>query len=254
MPSSRLPTTDLWRRPQASSHRPADAVQSTFIRCRSAAQGECGPPLRRPQAEVRRGSRPGLPHPGRFWPVTSTGIRLTVVRAPISPIPGTQSRSAARAQANSSPIQATASGRLRAGRRRSGPVQLLGLRVVCHPLEVDRDHRLGSHDPTVMAWWKERHVAWPTVELGPVVHANPQHSRHVILEVLDFAALGLGDGLHRRRPSPARLIHSPANRYTAELDEFDAPLREPPDFARLAETLHFRFGNRAPPRGRVAAG
>lgn len=73
-------------------------------------------------------------------------------------------------------------------------LQLLRFRVIAHPLKVHDDYWLVSHHPTVVPRGQEGYVTWSTIKLTSVIHANSQHSRHVVLKMWGFAALGLGMG------------------------------------------------------------
>src|ERR1051325_10291964 len=115
----------------------------------------------------------------------------------------------------------------------------VGFRVVDHSLEVDHHGGLVADHPGIVAGGRQRDVARTAVELGAVVHGDPQHAGDVILEVGRLAALRPGERLHRGRPFPARLEHRAAHGRAADADQFDPPLRKLANLVGLAEVLAF---------------
>src|SRR3984957_15057437 len=91
--------------------------------------------------------------------------------------------------------------------------------VVEHALEIYDHGSLIADDPGVMTARQQRHVAGPAIEFGAVVHFDPEHAGHVILEMWGFAAPRLGDRLHRRNPSPTRLENGAPDRGAPDLDQ-----------------------------------
>src|SRR4030095_8867718 len=116
-----------------------------------------------------------------------------------------------------------------------------------HPLEIHHDGRLVSDYPSVVSRGEERHVAWATFKLASIVHTDPQHSGHVILKVRGFAALGLGDRLNRRGPSPPRIKDSATDSCASDLDEFHSSVGKLPNLVGLSKLLQFRFVHCPPP-------
>src|SRR5262245_29029776 len=89
-------------------------------------------------------------------------------------------------------------------------VSVRALGVVEHALEVDNDGRLVADYPSIVTAGQQRHIARLAIELGAVVHLDPQHAGHVVLKVRRLAALGLRQRLHGCGPAPARLEYCAA--------------------------------------------
>ena len=66
------------------------------------------------------------------------------------------------------------------------------LRVRARAVEVDHHDRLVPDDPAVVAAGDRQHVPRAGDALGAVVHADAQATAHLVLEMLDLAAVGAG--------------------------------------------------------------
>ena len=113
----------------------------------------------------------------------------------------------------------------------------LGLCVGAHSLEIHDHNRLFPYDPGVMPRTDQGDIAWMTVEFRPVIHADSDHARHVVLEMGGLATVRLGDGLYRLRPAPACFERGPADNDPADCHQFQAAVREFANFIRMLEVL-----------------
>jgi DNA-binding SARP family transcriptional activator/tetratricopeptide (TPR) repeat protein len=117
-------------------------------------------------------------------------------------------------------------------------------RVVARAVPVHDHDGLVADDPRVVSRGQVRHLARRGVELGAVLHPDPERSRQVVLEVRGLAELGPGDRLHVRRPAPPRLEHEPSDRPLVGVEDLGAPPVERADLVRLREValLGLRHG------------
>src|SRR5215216_3107954 len=87
--------------------------------------------------------------------------------------------------------------------------RLRASRVVRCPKPVDDYGRLVADDPRVVAFRQRCDIAGAGNELRPVIHADGESSRDVILEMRGFATGGFRDRAHVGRPSPPGLKYQP---------------------------------------------
>ncbi len=80
----------------------------------------------------------------------------------------------------------------------------------------DRDRRLVSDDPDVVAGRDVEHVAGDDLELGAIVHHHMRSARDADSDMMELAALGSGDGLDVLRPMMARLLDEAPDDQVAE--------------------------------------
>ena len=83
------------------------------------------------------------------------------------------------------------------------------------------------------------------VVLGAVVHDHVDVARDDIAGVRRLAGLGPGDGLDVVGPFPSGLVSSAPNGHTANVDQFELPLREGAGFVGTIKAFqdhieHFR--------------
>src|SRR4051794_14458888 len=88
-----------------------------------------------------------------------------------------------------------------------------------------------------MAAGDRQHVPRSGDELGAVVHADAQATAHLVLEVLDLAAVGAGKRLDVVGPAPPGLEHEPADRPAADLEDLGAAVGELANLIGLIEAL-----------------
>jgi hypothetical protein len=113
--------------------------------------------------------------------------------------------------------------------------------VVAGAEPIDHDHGFVTDDPGVVPARERGDVTGTGLEFAAVVHVDHEVPRYVILEVRSRTALGAGDRLHVRRPSPPGLEHEPADFGCPDLYDLGSAVGELPYLVRVGETAVLRY-------------
>src|SRR5580692_2904800 len=111
------------------------------------------------------------------------------------------------------------------------------LGVVAGPIPIDHHRRFVADHPGVMTLGQRGDISRSCDELGAVIHADGESSRHVVLEMRSLTARRLGQRLDVVRPAPPGTEYQAAHLGASYFQDLGSAVRKIADLFGLRERL-----------------